>query len=161
MLDDEPFMLKLMCRLLANLGFTQVTSCDNGRTALAWLDSSTEPPDLILLDLNMPEMDGLEFVRHLVERLYSGSLILISGEDERMLQAAEKLVQMHNISVLGYLRKLVKPEALYALLEKWTPFSPPPRWCGEESLRRGRAACRHSQRRAGQLLPAQGGGRHR
>ena len=124
MLDDEPFMLKLIGRLLANLGFTQVTCCDSGRAALAWLDSSNQPPDLILLDLNMPEMDGLEFVRHLVERLYSGSLILVSGEDERMLQAAVKLVQAHKISVLGHLRKPVKPEALSALLEKWTPSSP-------------------------------------
>ena len=124
MLDDEPFMLKLIGRMLANLGFTQVTCCDSGRAALAWLDSSNQPPDLILLDLNMPEMDGLEFVRHLVERLYSGSLILISGEDERMLQAAVKLVQAHKISVLGHLRKPVKPEALSALLEKWTPSSP-------------------------------------
>ena len=123
-LDDEPFMLKLIGRLLANLGFTQVTRCDSGRAALASLDSSNKPPDLILLDLNMPEMDGLEFVRHLVERLYSGSLILVSGEDERMLQAAVKLVQAHKISVLGHLRKPVKPEALSALLEKWTPSSP-------------------------------------
>ena len=123
-LDDEPFMLKLMGRLLANLGFTQVTSCDSGRAALAWLDGPNKPPDLILLDLYMPEMDGLEFVRHLVERHDSGSLILVSGEDERMLQAAVKLVQAHKISVLGHLRKPVKPASLSALLEKLTPSSP-------------------------------------
>ena len=68
----------------------------------------------------MPEMDGIEFVRHLVERHYSGSLILVSGEDERMLQTAEKLVQAHKIQILGHLHKPVKPEALSALLEKWT-----------------------------------------
>ena len=34
-LDDEPFMLKLLGRVLANLGFTQVTSCASGRAALA------------------------------------------------------------------------------------------------------------------------------
>ena len=124
MLDDESFMLKLIGRLLANLGFTQVTSCDNGRAALTSFVSPNNPPELILLDLNMPEMDGVEFVRHLVERLYTGSLILISGEDERMLQAAVKLVRAHKIPVLGHLRKPVKPEALSALLEKWTPFSP-------------------------------------
>ena len=119
--DDEPFMLKLIGRVLLNLGFTQVTSCSNGRAALALFDSPNNEPELILLDLNMPEMDGIEFVRHLVERLYTGSLILISGEDERMLQTTEKLVRAYQISVLGHLRKPVKPAALFALLDKWAP----------------------------------------
>src|SRR6185437_11846661 len=121
-LDDESFMLKLLSRILSNLGFTSVTLCDSGRAALEQLaeaDANTGP-NLILLDLNMPEMDGIEFVRHLVERHYSGSLILVSGEDERILQTTEKLVQAHKIQILGHLHKPVKPEALSALLEKWT-----------------------------------------
>nr|MDP2192080.1 EAL domain-containing response regulator [Rhodoferax sp.] len=122
-LDDESFMLKLLGHMLANLGFTQVTSCDSGRAALALFDSPNNPPDLILMDLNMPEMDGIEFVRHLVERLYTGSLILISGEDERTLQATVKLVRAHKISVLGHLQKPFALEALSALLEKWTHSS--------------------------------------
>jgi len=123
-LDDEPFMLKLLARMLANMGFTSVTLCDNGHAALAQIDNVSTRPNLILLDLNMPGMDGIEFVRHLVERNYSGSLILISGEDERMLQTAEKLVQAHKIQVLGHLHKPVKPEVLSALLEQWTPPAP-------------------------------------
>ncbi len=123
-LDDEPFMLKLLARMLANMGFTSVTLCDNGRAALDRIDDAKARPNLILLDLNMPGMDGIEFVRHLVERNYSGSLILISGEDERMLQTAEKLVQAHKIQVLGHLHKPVKPEVLSALLEQWTPPAP-------------------------------------
>jgi EAL domain-containing protein (putative c-di-GMP-specific phosphodiesterase class I)/CheY-like chemotaxis protein len=123
-LDDEPFMLKLLSHMLANLGFTKVTACDSGRDALAWIDRPLSPPDLILLDLNMPEMDGIEFVRHLVERRYTGSLILISGEDERMLQTAVKLVRAHKIATLGHLRKPANPEDLSALLAKWTPYSP-------------------------------------
>ena len=123
-LDDEPFMLKLLARMLTNMGFTSVTLCDNGHAALDQIDDVSARPNLILLDLNMPEMDGIEFVRHLVERHYSGSLILISGEDERMLQTTEKLVQAHKIQVLGHLHKPVKPEVLSALLEKWTPPAP-------------------------------------
>lgn len=122
-LDDESFILKLICRVLANLGFSRVTSFDSGRAALESFDSPNSPPDLILLDLNMPEMDGIEFVRHLVERHYTGSLILISGEDERMLLTAVKLVRAHQIPVLGHLHKPVKPEVLSALLEYWRPHS--------------------------------------
>ena len=122
MLDDESFMLKLLNRILANLGFTSVILCDSGRAALESIDANSRP-NLILLDLNMPEMDGIEFVRHLVERHYVGSLILVSGEDERMLQTAEKLVQAHKIPILGHLHKPVTPESLSLLLDKWTPPS--------------------------------------
>ncbi len=122
-LDDESFMLKLIGHMLANLGFSRVTSFDSGRAALESFDSPNNPPDLILLDLNMPEMDGIEFVRHLVERHYTGSLVLISGEDERMLLTAVKLVRAHQIPVLGHLHKPVKPEVLSALLEYWRPHS--------------------------------------
>ncbi|MDQ3187048.1 MAG: EAL domain-containing response regulator [Pseudomonadota bacterium] len=120
-LDDESFMLKLLSRILANLGFTSVTLCDSGRAALDQIVDVDASPNLILLDLNMPEMDGIEFVRHLVGRHYAGSLILVSGEDERILQTAQKLVQAHKIPILGHLHKPVKPEALSALLETWTP----------------------------------------
>ena len=131
--DDETFMLKLHVRALANLGFTAVTTCEGAVRALEVMDGAATPPDLILLDLNMPELDGIEFVRCLGKRGYPGSVILLSGEDERMLQAAEKLVRAHQITMLGYLHKPVKPEMLAALLEKqqrttfpehWTPIAP-------------------------------------
>lgn len=120
-LDDEPFMLKLLNCVLVNLGYTQITTCDSGHSALEWIDCPNDPPDLILLDLNMPVMDGVEFMRHLVYRRYIGCLILVSGEDERMLQTAERLARAHNISALGHLRKPVNPGDLSALLAKWIP----------------------------------------
>ena len=121
MLDDEPFMLKLLARMLANLGFTAVRTCDNGRAALLLVDSPEYHPELILLDINMPHMDGVEFLRHLVEHDFSGSVILVSGEDERVLQSVEKLVRAHKIMVLGHLNKPVTPERLAALIDKWLP----------------------------------------
>lgn len=120
-LDDEPFMLKLLARMLTNLGFTEVRTCDNGRAALMLVDSPECHPELILLDINMPQMDGVEFVRHLVEHHFSGSVILVSGEDERVLQSVEKLVRAHKITVLGHLNKPVIPERLAALIARWLP----------------------------------------
>ncbi len=118
-LDDDVFMLQLLSHLLASQGFASVTPCDNGHQALNLFDSARTAPDLILLDLNMPEMDGVEFIRHLVKSNYTGSLILISGENSRVLQSAEKLVQAHRITILGHLRKPVKPAELTALIETW------------------------------------------
>src|SRR5262245_63984962 len=89
--DDESFILKLHERILANLGFTSVTTCESALRALEAIHDAALPPDLILLDLNMPHMDGVEFLRHLVKRDYSGGVILLSGEDERVLQMPENL----------------------------------------------------------------------
>lgn len=119
--DDDPFILKLHTRILINLGYTAVTTSEGAVRALEAIDAASSLPDLILLDLNMPEMDGVEFMRHLVKRDYCGSLILLSGEDERVLQAAEKLVRAHEIAVLGHLRKPIKQEALENLVQTWKP----------------------------------------
>lgn len=117
-LDDEPFMFKLLVRMLENLGYLSVFACASGEAALKLIDDPKQRPELILLDINMPGMDGLEFVRHLVGRHYTGSIILISGEDERMQEAAEKLARAHKITVLGHLHKPASPEGLAALIEK-------------------------------------------
>ncbi len=58
-LDDEPFMLGVLLHMLGRLGFDGVAAAENGASALAAL-ASTRPPNLILCDLNMPEMDGVE-----------------------------------------------------------------------------------------------------
>ncbi|MEI6708895.1 MAG: EAL domain-containing response regulator [Methylococcales bacterium] len=121
LVDDEPFMLKLLSRILSNLGYTQITSCESGSDALDWLEQPDYSADLILLDINMPEMDGVEFVRELAKRHYSGSLILVSGENERMRQTVEKLGQTYKITMLGHLQKPVNPEELSKLLVKWVP----------------------------------------
>lgn len=122
-LDDDPFMLKLLSRMLTGLGFTRLTACISGQSALEGIDASASAPALILFDLNMPDMDGLEFVRHLVDRSFAGSLILVSGENERVLQTAVSLVRAHRIDVLGHLHKPVTREAMVALLDPWAPHT--------------------------------------
>ncbi len=121
MLDDEPFMLKLLDRMLRNLAYQNVTGCESGPAALLIVDDPQRCPELILLDINMPAMDGAEFVRHLVAHDYHGAIILVSGEDERVLQSVEKLVRAHQITVLGRLSKPVSPAQLAAALTHWRP----------------------------------------
>lgn len=143
LLDDEPFVLKLLARMLANLGFTSVISCESGASALAQLDHADGPPELILMDINMPEMDGVEFLRKLVERGYAGSIIVVSGEDERVIRATEALVQAYHLPLLGQLQKPVSPGRLAALLDAWSPGTgamPAP----QQPRRYGADAIRHA-----------------
>lgn len=119
--DDDAFILTLVGRILEKLGYSKITTCTNGQEALNQLDPATGTPHVILVDLNMPVMDGVEFVRKLVDRYYVGSLILMSGEDPRMLQSVEKLIQAHRLSLLGRLDKPPVLETLAALLEKLAP----------------------------------------
>ena len=120
-LDDELFMLKLHAQMLSNLGFSLVSTAQSGHEALARMEQDAIQPDLILLDLSMPAMDGLEFIRRLVDRRFEGRLILVSGEDERVLRTVEKLAEAHQIRVLGHLSKPVAQDKLGVLLRRWRP----------------------------------------
>ena len=117
--DDEPFVLKLHAHMLAELGYLSARTFSSGDLALA--DMTIYPaPELIVLDLSMPQMDGIEFIRHLVSRHYTGALVLVSGEDARLRESAERLVRAHGIVVLGHLAKPVQRHQLRGLLEAWT-----------------------------------------
>jgi len=116
LVDDEPFVLKVLSRQLANLGLQDIISLERAADALALLEAGIERVGLIFCDLQMPEMDGVEFVRQLVRISYTGSLVLVSGEDTRILQTVEKLAKAHRLKVLGALHKPVSPEQLKQVL---------------------------------------------
>jgi CheY-like chemotaxis protein len=60
--EDQPFQRWEMGKLLEELGAQYVFMAEDGRAALTVIQDLTEPVDIIITDLNMPGMDGMEFI---------------------------------------------------------------------------------------------------
>lgn len=116
--DDDQFQLKLLSHQLSVVGYKNVTAFDDGQTALDHLAGQILDSTIIILDLNMPNMDGLEFLQKLQETKFTGALLLVSGEDERVLQSAETLASSYHLRVLGHLNKPVQQEQLQKYLKQ-------------------------------------------
>lgn len=84
--DDEPLVRDLLVQFLSLRGY-RALGVKDGPEALSMVEQA--PPDLILLDLLMPGMDGAEVLRQLRQREYRGGVIIITGShDEERLDEA-------------------------------------------------------------------------
>jgi len=105
--DDSSVMRKIVERSLrqAGIDLKQVLEAGNGAEALAVLMQS--PVDLILCDINMPVMDGLEFVKQLagVENAKGVPVVMITTEGSE-----SHVVQALSCGARGYIRKPFTPE---------------------------------------------------
>jgi two-component system chemotaxis response regulator CheY len=105
--DDSSVMRKIVERSLrqAGIDLTQVFEAGNGAEALAALQAN--PVDLILCDINMPVMDGLEFVKQLsgVANAKDVPVVMITTEGSE-----SHVVQALSCGARGYIRKPFTPD---------------------------------------------------
>jgi two-component system chemotaxis response regulator CheY len=104
--DDSSVMRKIVERSLRQAGLDlSVVEAGNGAEALGVLDGNSV--DLILSDINMPVMDGLEFVRQLqgIERLRGVPVVMITTEGSE-----SNVVQALSLGAKGYIRKPFTPD---------------------------------------------------
>lgn len=114
LIDDEPEMVDLLVEVVELIGlkaqgyirasdfFAQVKVFEMG--------------SILVLDLNMPEMDGIEVMRRLATMENSPALILVSGHDAGVLHSAEKLCEAHNLELITSLSKPLSLDKFQRLL---------------------------------------------
>lgn len=109
MVDDDPDILEALSEILEGEGFT-IRQARNGLEALESLAS--DAPNLILLDLMMPVMDGWEFAAHLHRRSDWSSIPVIVLSADRNVG-----VKARDLGALGYLAKPFELNELLALVQ--------------------------------------------
>jgi EAL domain-containing protein (putative c-di-GMP-specific phosphodiesterase class I) len=121
LLDDDPFTLAVQARVLRSMGYLEVSTASSAEAAQLQLARAPQSADVVICDLNMPGIDGLEFLHNLNASPFRGSVILLSGEGVRILHAVQKLLTGGRLVILGALEKPAQRSALRALLHHWKP----------------------------------------
>lgn len=122
LVDDDTHMLELQRRTLRSMGYFFNTSATSGKEALLQLEHDPHSAELIVCDLSMPDMDGIEFLQTLNASPFRGSVILYSGESARVMHSVQRLLGGGHLTILGALTKPVSRSDFRAVLECWRPL---------------------------------------
>lgn len=127
--EDDAFQRRLIVSMLHSLGATRIQEAENGKQAIDRVrDPQLQSIDLVLCDLNMPEMDGLELLRLLGKEDTQPITVIVSALDEKLLSSANLMAKMYGVRLQGALPKPLTRHSLSELLtqpikgdKKWQP----------------------------------------
>ncbi|MFW5443744.1 MAG: EAL domain-containing protein [Methylococcaceae bacterium] len=87
-------------------------------SSVAFLNATVTENDIVVLDLQMPDKDGIEIMRELASNNVKPHFILVSGFDERVLHSAKQLAESKQLHVVATLAKPLKAKTFISLLSK-------------------------------------------
>jgi EAL domain-containing protein (putative c-di-GMP-specific phosphodiesterase class I)/FixJ family two-component response regulator len=114
--EDQGFQRWATGNLLERLGARRVVCVGDGREALAVLAEPGSDIDVVVSDLDMPGMDGMELIRHMATFEAAISVVLASGLESGLIDSVSALGQAHGLPVLGSVQKPVTEKKLRAVL---------------------------------------------
>ncbi|RFF28379.1 MULTISPECIES: EAL domain-containing protein [unclassified Wenzhouxiangella] len=119
--EDHDFQRRMIVEMLRNLGAAEIHEAACGTEALETLDRVDQAVDIIISDLDMPGMDGMELLRHLGESGCPASLIIASSMDRSLVRTVLSMAGAYNINLLGAIDKPPAPESLARLIASHDP----------------------------------------
>lgn len=122
--EDHEFQRRTMLQILANLGTGRLLEAADGESALLLLAGGATRADIVVCDLDMPGMDGMEFLRHVAERRAAPAIVIASGLGEGVLRASETTARAYGLQVLGAVAKPLTARRLLEVVGLHRPAAP-------------------------------------
>src|SRR5687768_400431 len=117
--EDHGFQRRMALRLMAELGLEHPLEAADGAAALALLETQSQPTDVVLVDLDMPGMDGIEFIGHVAQRRLARGVALVSALDPALLNTVQTMARAYGLRVLGSVEKPLTADKLQAVLLRY------------------------------------------
>ncbi|MFK0570436.1 EAL domain-containing protein [Endozoicomonas sp.] len=115
-LEDHPFQLMVAEQTVSGLNVRKLMTSESSEHALELLKESGAV-DIVICDLDMPGMDGIQFIRHLAEQKLAQGVIVLSAMDVALIRTVEDMAMEHGLVVLGHISKPMSRNRLRELLE--------------------------------------------
>lgn len=117
LVEDSVSQREYMRQLCLTAGVTNIHEAANGHIALELLLNRETQFDLILCDLEMPDMDGIELLHKLASMDVQSAIAIISGREANLIASVELMAKADGLNVVGSLAKPVTLQNLKALLQ--------------------------------------------
>ena len=115
-IDDDPAVCDFLAAVAEGLQLESVEAT-SATEALTIIDNFK--PNIIILDLCLPDMDGIELISILAPKKCDAAIILMSGMDQRTLQSVHALGTDRQLTMLGALHKPMRVESIEALIKPY------------------------------------------
>jgi YesN/AraC family two-component response regulator len=109
--DDEPHVRKFVSLIMKRLGATNIVEASDGEQAVEMF--RVEQPDLTLLDVNMPRMDGVETLRHIMAVKPEAVVVMLTSLTNR-----QTVEECSRLGATDYLRKDLPRAEMEAALQR-------------------------------------------
>ena len=117
--EDNDFQRAVAAKVLEDLGCEHVMAAVNGQDALEQIVAYPDKVHIVISDLDMPEMDGVELLRHLAERKLADAMVVASALDAALIHTVEDMAEEHGLQVLTNVKKPVTRDKIRSVIEQY------------------------------------------
>ncbi|QLG89952.1 EAL domain-containing response regulator [Chitinibacter bivalviorum] len=125
-IDDSAVQRQYATQLCEQLELTVVAQAENGQDALDQLAMLDTQPELLLVDLEMPVLDGISLIQQLAQSNQFISILIVSSREIALLSSVETMIKAYGLPVVGALQKPLSIEQLQITLDKYANKKPTP-----------------------------------